>query len=105
MDGTSVMVQPSISHSYTFIIYYSCRCGYSSSAALFLSPVRIGTTQRPAVTKQRFRYKVHSALFHAQTSSREATREREEEKGRFAAMGERFWKMEFSFPATRANRA
>jgi len=77
MDGTSVMVQPSISHSYTFIIYYSCRCGYSSSAALFLSAVRIGTTQRPAVTKQRFRYKVHSALFRAQTWSRETTRERE----------------------------
>lgn len=42
MDGTSVMVEPSISRTYTFIIYYSCRCGYSSSGALFLSLSRIG---------------------------------------------------------------
>lgn len=66
MDGTSVMVQPSISRTYTFIIYYSCRCGYSSSGALFLSPLAPRRIQRP-VTKQRFRYKVHTRRY-AQTS-------------------------------------
>lgn len=32
IDGTSVMVQPSISRTYTFIIYYPCRYGYFASS-------------------------------------------------------------------------
>lgn len=66
MDGTSVMVQPSISRTYTFIIYYSCRCADTPpSGALFLSLASIGVAQRPPVTKQRFRYKVHTQRLYA----------------------------------------
>lgn len=38
IDGTSVMVQPSISRTYTFIIYYPRRYGYFASGTSSLSP-------------------------------------------------------------------
>lgn len=37
IDGTSVMVQPSISRTYTFIIYYPRRYGYFASGTSYLS--------------------------------------------------------------------
>lgn len=57
MDGTSVMVQPSISRiPIPLLFIIPCRCAgilLSSGALLFLSLSRIGAAQRAAMTKQR----------------------------------------------------
>lgn len=61
MDGTSVMVQPSISRIPIPLLFIILAVADTPPRALsfFPSLSLIGTTQRPAVTKQRFRYKIH----------------------------------------------
>lgn len=93
IDGTSVMVQPSISRTYTFIIYYPCRYGYFASGtfsrvSLFLlffllvlsSRCRsrcIGKVQRPTVTKQRSRYRSTYPRTRCRVQSRSQNHSRE----------------------------
>lgn len=86
IDGTSVMVQPSISRTYTFIIYYPCRYGYFASGTSYFSfppnrrysPVSvrryarcIGEAQRPSSDEATFQLRiVHASIQHGTACTR-----------------------------------